>query len=155
MSLSALPLRTYMAGETVLADGSKADRLLILRKGNVAVVRQGIEIARVTEPGAVFGEISALLDCPHTADVCALENSEFHVAHPASLQDPAVLRYVAAVLARRLDGANQALVELTKIMGLLGASGANLGLYSAYSYDSSAHLRKAMIPASLVDEGWA
>ena len=52
MSLSALPLRTYMAGETVLADGSKADRLLILRKGNVGVVRQGIEIARVTEPGA-------------------------------------------------------------------------------------------------------
>jgi hypothetical protein len=30
----------------------------------------------------------------------------------ALLQDPAVLLYVAAILARRLDGANQALVEL-------------------------------------------
>ena len=66
-SLAALPLTIYQAGERVLADGSRTDRLLILRKGNVAVVKEGIEIARVTEPGAVFGEISALLDCPHTA----------------------------------------------------------------------------------------
>ena len=49
-SLAALPLTIYQAGETVLADGSKTDRLLILRKGNVAVVREGMEIARVTEP---------------------------------------------------------------------------------------------------------
>jgi CRP-like cAMP-binding protein len=73
-SLAALPLTIYQAGETVLAGGSRTDRLLILRKGNVAVVKEGIEIARVTEPGAVFGEISALLDCPHTADVRALAN---------------------------------------------------------------------------------
>ena len=150
-SLAALPLTIYQAGETVLADGSRTDRLLILKKGNVAVVKEGIEIARVTEPGAVFGEISALLDCPHTADVRALATSQFHVAHPAALQDPAALFYVAAILARRLDSANQALVELKseiqdkprsvidktikKLERLLGASGANLGLYSGYSYN--------------------
>ena len=160
-SLAALPLIIYQAGETVLADGSKTDRLLILRKGNVAVVKEGIEIARVTEPGAVFGEISALLDCPHTADVRALATSQFHVLHPAALQDPAVLFYVAAILAQRLDGANQALIELKseiqdkphsmidkiikKMETLLGASGANLGLYSGYSYDSSARLRNARV----------
>jgi CRP-like cAMP-binding protein len=171
-SLAALPLTIYQAGETVLADGSKTDRLLILRKGNVAVVREGMEIARVTEPGAVFGEISALLNCPHTADVRALATSQFHVLHPAALQDPAVLLYVAAVLARRLDGANQVLVELKseiqdkprsvidktikEMERLLGASGANLGLYSGYSYDSSARLRKTcMIPTPLMYEGWA
>ena len=149
--LAALPLTSYQAGETVLADGSRTDQLLILRKGNVAVLKDGIEIARVTEPGAVFGEISALLDCPHTAEVRALAPSEFHVAQPAALQDPAALFYVAAILARRLDGANQALVELKseieakprgmfgetikKMEKLLGASGANLGLYSGYSYN--------------------
>ena len=145
-SLSALPLTTCQAGETVLADGSKTDRLLILKTGNVAVVKEGVEIATVTEPGVVFGEISALLDCPHTADVRALATSQFYVAHPASLQDPATFRYVAAVMARRLDGANQAFVELKsqiqvgeprsvidksieKVNGLLGASCANLGHY--------------------------
>jgi CRP/FNR family transcriptional regulator, cyclic AMP receptor protein len=146
-SLAALPLTIYQAGETVLADGSRTHRLLILRHGNVTVVKEGVEIARVTEPGAVFGEISALLDCPHTADVRALATSQFYVAHPASLQDPATLLYVAVVLARRLDGANQAFIDLKsqiqvgeprsvidksieKVNGLLGASGANLGHYA-------------------------
>ena len=77
-SLTALPLKTYQAGDTVLASGSRTNELLILKNGSVAVVREGIEVARVTEPGAVFGEISALLDCPHTADVRALTASQFH-----------------------------------------------------------------------------
>jgi hypothetical protein len=63
--------------------------------------------------------------------------------------DPIALLYVATVLARRLDDANQALIELrrqvqagqprsviekTKMEGLLGASGANL-VYARYPYD--------------------
>ena len=115
-SLAALPVATYQAGETVLAAGSRTGRLLFLRSGVVAVVRQGIQIAKETEPGSVFGEISALLDRPHTADVRALEISQFHVADAVALlkQDPIVLLHVAAVLARRLDGANQALIGLKK-----------------------------------------
>jgi len=75
--LATLPLATYQAGETVLAAGSRSGRLLILRKGAVAIVKEAIEIAKVAEPGAVFGELSALLDQPHTADVRALETSQF------------------------------------------------------------------------------
>jgi CRP/FNR family transcriptional regulator, cyclic AMP receptor protein len=113
--IAALPIKMYLAGNTVLAAGLRSGRLLFLKKGAVAVVKDGIEIAKVTEPGAVFGEISALLDCPHTADVLALEDSQFYVAHAATLQgDPVVLIYVAALLARRLDGANQALIDLKK-----------------------------------------
>ena len=79
-SLANLPLVTYQPGETVIANGSRTDRLLILRKGTVAIVKEDTEIARVAEPGAVFGELSVLLDRPHTSDVCALESSQFHVA---------------------------------------------------------------------------
>jgi CRP-like cAMP-binding protein len=62
----------------------------------------------------IFGEISALLDQPHTADVIAVEPSQFHVADAAAflVQDPAALLYVATTLARRLDGTNQAFLEL-------------------------------------------
>ena len=153
--LAALPLATYQAGETVFAAGSRTGRLLILRKGAVAIVKEAVEIAKVAEPGAVFGELSALLDQPHTADVRTLETSQFHVADAASLlgQDPIALLYVAVVLARRLDGANQALIELKsqvqagqppsvigktveKMEGLLGESGA--GLYAGDPYDSYA-----------------
>jgi CRP/FNR family transcriptional regulator, cyclic AMP receptor protein len=112
--IEALPLVTYQAGENVLIAGSRTGRLLILKKGAVVIVKENIEIAKVAEPGAVFGELSALLDQPHTADVRALETSQFHVADTAALllQDPLVLLYVATVLARRLDAATQALIEL-------------------------------------------
>jgi len=149
--LGALPLATYTAGETVLVAGSRTGRLLILKKGAVTIVKEAIEIAKVAEPGAVFGELSVLLDQPHTADVRAAESSHFHVADEAALLDPIVLLYVAGVLARRLDGANQALIDLKsqlqagqprsmigktieKIEGLLGPSGASL-VYAGYPND--------------------
>ena len=84
-SIAALPLKIYQAGETVLAAGYTTGQLLILRKGLVAVAKEGVEIARVTDPGVVFGEISALLDQPHSADVRALTSSQFHVADAAAL----------------------------------------------------------------------
>ncbi len=140
--LAALPLETYEGGETVFAEGTKTGRLLILKSGSVSIVRSGIEIATVAKPGAVFGELSALLDEPHSADVRTLEVSEFHVADAAAFlrQDPAALLYVTVVLARRMDDANRAFFELKqqlaagepqglidatldKIEGLLGAIG--------------------------------
>ena len=111
--IATLPLATYQAGETVLTAGTKTGRLLILRKGAVAIEKEGAVIAKVTEPGAVFGELSALLNQPHTADVRTLEPSEFRVA-PVELleEDPVALMYVSAILALRLNLANQAVVEL-------------------------------------------
>jgi len=107
----------------------------------------------VTDPGAVFGELSVLLDQPHTADVRALEASQFHVADAATILrvDPIALLCVATVLAQRLDSANRGLLELKrqvqageprsvigqtveKIEEMLGATGANL-MYAGYPYD--------------------
>lgn len=106
-----LPLATYRAGENVLVAGSSTGRLLFLKEGAVKVVRQGTEIAVVDEPGAVFGEISALLNQPHTADVYAVKRSQFYVADAALLGlSAAALFYAAVALAQRLDHANQALV---------------------------------------------
>jgi CRP/FNR family transcriptional regulator, cyclic AMP receptor protein len=147
--LATLPLVTYRVGETVLTAASTTGRLLILRQGAVAVVKEGVEIAKVREPGAVFGELSALLDQPHTADVHAIEPSQFHVADAATLltHDPIALLYIATVLARRLDGANKALIDLKhqvqsgesrgvirKMEELLGASGGSL-VYAGYPFD--------------------
>ena len=148
--LARLPLATYQAGETVLTAGSTTGRLLILKGGAVEVVKEGVQIAKVTEPGAVFGELSVLLDKPHTAGVRALETSQLHVADAAALlaQDPTAILYVAAILAQRLDGANHALIEVKhqlqagqphsvigktveKLEGLLGANGASL-VYADY-----------------------
>jgi CRP-like cAMP-binding protein len=112
---AVLPLTTYLAGETILKAGSKTGRLLILNRGSVAIIKDSVEIARVAHPGAVIGELSALLDQPHGADVRALEDSQFHVAEPALLEkDPAALLHVAKILAQRLVAADDGLVELKK-----------------------------------------
>jgi CRP/FNR family cyclic AMP-dependent transcriptional regulator len=148
--LATLPLATYQAGETALSAASRTGRLLILKEGAVVVVKEGVEIARVVEPGAVFGELSVLLNQPHTADVRAVTASQFYVADAATLltSDPTALLYVATVLAQRLDSANRSLLELKrqvqagesrdvigrtveKIEGLLGETGANLGCMPA------------------------
>jgi CRP/FNR family transcriptional regulator, cyclic AMP receptor protein len=106
-SIAALPLVTYQAGETVIADGSRTARVLILKKGAVAIIKEDTEIAKVTEPGAVFGEFSVLLDQPNKVDVRTLETSQFHVADAAVLlkQNP-IAAHVTMVLARQLDNAN-------------------------------------------------
>ena len=151
-SLATLPLTTYQSGEIVIADGSRTGRLLILKKGKVAIVKKGHEIATVAEPGAMFGELSVLLDQPHAADVHALESSQFHVADATTLltQNPIAVLYVATMLAHRLNGANHALIELkhqlvtgepqsvvaqtvSKMEGLLIASSALV--YSGYPSD--------------------
>ena len=113
--LTRLPVVTRLAGETVLSAGLKTDLLLILKKGAVVVFKDSIEIARVEQLGAVLGEVSALLGQPHTAEVRALEDSQFYVADAELLEkDPTALLYVAKTLARRLVDADRALVELTK-----------------------------------------
>jgi CRP/FNR family cyclic AMP-dependent transcriptional regulator len=151
--LSSLPVAAYGAGETVVTEGTRTGRLLFLKTGAVSIVKGDTEIARVTEPGAMLGELSVLLDQPHTADVRALEPSQFHVADAAALLalDPVTPLYVAALLARRLDATNRALVELKhqvqtgqpqsviektveRIEELLGASGASL-VYAGYPTD--------------------
>ena len=114
--LDALPLQSYGAGETVFRAGTKTGRLLILKSGAVSIMKGEIEFAQVNEPGSVFGELSALLDAPHSADVRTLEASEFHVADAQTLlKDPVALLYVTMVLARRIDAANHGLLQL-KIM---------------------------------------
>jgi CRP/FNR family transcriptional regulator, cyclic AMP receptor protein len=115
-SFDSLPVSTFEPGETVLATGSTTGQLFILRQGLVEVVRDGLQIATVSEPGAVFGELSLILDKPHTADVRAVERSEFHVAKASSLltEDVAALFYVSATLARRLDTANEIIVEIKR-----------------------------------------
>lgn len=114
--LSSLPVVKFQAGEAVLASGATDGRLLVLRTGAVEVLKDGIQIAKVTAPGSVFGEMAVLLDQSHTADVRSLEPSEFHVADATTLLavDPIVTLYVASILARRLDGANRAMIELKR-----------------------------------------
>ena len=114
--LAGLPVVKHRAREVVLTAGSQTGVLLFLRSGTVEVVKDGVQIASVNAPGAVFGEQAVLLDQPHTADVRTLEQSEFYVADAPAIfaGDPTVALYVAAILARQLDAANRWLVAVKR-----------------------------------------
>jgi CRP-like cAMP-binding protein len=112
-----LPVRTFAAGETVLAEGMRAGVLYVLASGSVEVVKGDVQINTNSEPGAVFGEISVLLDSPHTATVRALEASSFHVADdPLAFirANPDVALELSRMLARRLHFVTTYLVDLKR-----------------------------------------
>jgi len=115
-TIATLPVAKFRAGESVLTAGSTTGYLLVLKKGSAEVVKDGVQIAIVSMPGAVFGEMAVLLGQPHSADVLALEPSEFGVADASAVltSDPAFTLYVAGVLAQRLDNANRALIEVKR-----------------------------------------
>jgi CRP/FNR family transcriptional regulator, cyclic AMP receptor protein len=100
------PRRSVAAGTVVLEQGQSDTPLLVL---------MDVRVARITEPGAVLGEMSALLGTVCTASVRTLAPSTF-----ALLEDPEkflrsspdVTLHVARLLARRLDSLNKYLVDV-------------------------------------------
>ena len=110
-----LPVRHVAAGECVIAQGSKTGRLFILIEGKVDIVKDDEVIVSAGRTGDIFGDLSALLDLPHTTSVRAVVDSSFYVAEDARLfleQNPPVLMFLCELLARRLVSANDYLVNL-------------------------------------------
>ena len=75
-------------------------------------------VATITEPGAVFGEMSVLLGLPHTATVTGLSSNsviyEFEDAASFLIQRPEVALLLARTLAQRLNVANTYLADLKR-----------------------------------------
>jgi CRP-like cAMP-binding protein len=112
--LSEYPIRTFGAGELLLAEGSSTGALLFLLQGAVDVVKGGWHIARVDRPGAVFGDMAVLRNEPHSADVVAFERSSLYVVSEAEAflrSEPLIALYIAMVQSGRLDAANRSLIE--------------------------------------------
>jgi CRP-like cAMP-binding protein len=110
-----VPVRSFAPGEVLLAEGDKSGRLYILTEGEVEIVKGDFQINSVSEQGAVFGEISALLDMPHMATVRALTHARAHEIEDGAqfLKDnQQVAFHLAQLLARRLQGVSSYLVDL-------------------------------------------
>ncbi len=63
--------REVPEGTFVLHEGSKTGHLFVLLEGRLEVIKGDSVVAVLTEPGAMLGEMSVLLDQPHTATVRA------------------------------------------------------------------------------------
>lgn len=107
--------RDVPAGTSVLHEGGKTGHLFVLVEGRVEVIKGDSIVAVITEPGAVFGEMSVLLDQPHTATVRAASDStiyEFDDAASFLRDQPQVSLLIARLLAQRLNVATTYLADL-------------------------------------------
>lgn len=98
-------VRRFEAGDTILTAGQQAGVLLVLIDGAVEVRKDGALIDLVKEPGAVLGEIAALLQSGHSADVIAtLPSSLYVIENPRAFlrEHPDFHLHVSALLAKRL-----------------------------------------------------
>jgi CRP/FNR family cyclic AMP-dependent transcriptional regulator len=107
--------QTIPAGSVLLEEGVTTGHLYILLDGKLEVLKAGAQLALVTEPGALFGEMSLLLDEPHTATVRASSECRvYEVADASSFmaQSAEFALAIARMLARRLNVANTYLADL-------------------------------------------
>jgi CRP/FNR family cyclic AMP-dependent transcriptional regulator len=107
--------REVPAGALILHEGGKTGHLFVLLEGRLEVVKGDSVVAVITEPGAVLGEMSVLLDQPHTATVRAASGSvvyEFDDAASFLRDQPAVALLIAQLLAQRLNVATTYLADL-------------------------------------------
>ena len=98
---------TFETGEVLLPEGGKTGLLYVLISGGVEVIKGETPITIIREPGAIFGEISMLLDGPHPASVEAIEPTTCHIIRGGKdylTSNPGLALAVSELLAARLKG---------------------------------------------------
>jgi CRP/FNR family transcriptional regulator, cyclic AMP receptor protein len=107
--------RNVAAGTEVLHEGGRTGHLYVLIEGRLEVVKGDTVVATLVEPGAVLGEMSVLLDAPHTATVRAAQDSAIYEIDDAAAfmrHQPAAALIIARMLAQRLNVATTYLADL-------------------------------------------
>jgi CRP/FNR family transcriptional regulator, cyclic AMP receptor protein len=107
--------RNVPAGTLLLHEGGRTGHLFVLIDGRLDVIKSETVVASVSEQGAVFGEMSFLLDKPHTATVRAASDSIVYEINDAASflrQQPAVALLIARLLAQRLNVATTYLADI-------------------------------------------
>lgn len=113
--LQSLPRLIADSGTILITEGQPVPGIYFLESGEVEVLKDGVLIAEVYEPGAVFGDMAYLLESAPTATVRTLTPCVFrHVAEPREFfrQNPDLALHTATILARRLDSLNRYLVDI-------------------------------------------
>jgi CRP-like cAMP-binding protein len=102
----AMPTRHLGSGEVLFDRGSAGTSIAVLLEGDLHIELDGVRVSEITTPGAVVGEIAALLGSPRTATVVAGSEATVRiVGDPDTLfaEHPAIALEVARQLASRLE----------------------------------------------------
>jgi CRP/FNR family cyclic AMP-dependent transcriptional regulator len=110
------PRRNLDDGEVLIAQGAPGGDLFVLETGMLGIERDGVNLATVTIPGSVVGEISVLIGTNSSATVKAVGSVKVRVI-PDALKvleaEPQLLLSLAALVANRLEATSFELVGLS------------------------------------------
>lgn len=110
----------FPAGHVLIRQGGRSGSLVVLKSGEMEVTRDGKFVSSVNRAGAIFGEMSVLLDQPHSATVHAVTDVEVYVIADA-LQvlesHPAWTLQIARLLAQRVNATTALLLESQRRAG--------------------------------------
>lgn len=112
-----LTAREVAAGERLIAEGTFEDVLYVIEHGAFEVVRDGVRVVTIDAPGAMLGEMSAVLGGASSADVVAVRDSRVRVVRQASAyvrSHPEFTLAIARLLARRLSAVTAYLVDIKR-----------------------------------------
>lgn len=113
--LLSLPQEKLAPGTYLTTAGTRSGQLYLLESGSLTVTRDGVELATLEEKGAIIGEMAALLDIPHSANVIAKTPALVRVvadARTALAAYPALALHIATLACARLNATSALLVEL-------------------------------------------
>lgn len=116
-SCAGAPRTEFAPGTVLIAEGETSGRLFVLAEGCVEVLRGDTQVALVGEAGSIFGEMSVLLNRPHTATVRAASQVRVFVFEDAASflkSHPDIAFSLSRLLAERLSAATTYLVDLKR-----------------------------------------
>jgi CRP/FNR family cyclic AMP-dependent transcriptional regulator len=109
-----LPEVRFKPGDVLIPEGPSTGLMFILAAGSIEIVRGETPVAEIHDPGAIFGEMAALLQATHSATVRAASDVvAFRIDDArAFLQNrPEIVFHVACILAQRLNDATAYLAD--------------------------------------------
>jgi CRP-like cAMP-binding protein len=112
-----IPVTEVPDGTLLLTEGQKTGRIFVLAQGSIEVLKGETQITVLDEPGSLVGEMSLLLDIPHTATARTLGACRIHVIDDAAAflrANPDLSWLIARLLANRLNAATTYLVDLKR-----------------------------------------
>ncbi|MBN2297907.1 MAG: cyclic nucleotide-binding domain-containing protein [Deltaproteobacteria bacterium] len=115
-----LDLREYENGQTIIEDGTYGTEIykLFQTEGGLEVLKKGVRIGLITNPGEYFGEMSFILNEPRSATIRSVGKSVVEVfpvqeggLERLILENPEVGNKIITTLAERLKQANLLIVK--------------------------------------------
>lgn len=110
-----LPEKSFNAGDALMTEGGTDKLLYVLIDGAVDIFKGDTHVNQQSEAGGIYGEMSVLLNVPHTATVKAAVPTKTYVIENADeflRLHPEMSYQLAAILARKLNSITTYLADI-------------------------------------------